>query len=194
MGSLACHAKDGERWDFFEIDPEVVRLARDTRYFRSLSVCGPEAKVVLGDGRLTLADADSGFDLIVLDAFSSDSVPVHLLTREALAGYLAKLAPGGAIIFNISNRHMDLDDVIASSASANDLVAFAGIDDQSKVDFKQTLGLAAFVAIVAREAEDLGAIAASTRWRRVVPSPGTRAWTDDYSNILAPILRKYGWR
>ena len=193
MGSLACHANDGERWDFFEIDPEVVRLARDTRYFRSLSVCGPQAKVVLGDGRLTLADAEAGYDLIVLDAFSSDSVPVHLLTREALASYLAKLAPGGAIIFNISNRHMDLDAVVALSASANDLVTFAGIDDR-KVDFKQTLGLPAFVAIVARRAEDLGAIAASTRWHRVTPNPADRAWTDDYSNILAPILRKFGWR
>jgi hypothetical protein len=194
MGSLACHARDAERWDFFEIDPEVVRLARDTRYFRSLSVCGPEAKVVLGDGRLTLADAEGGYDLIVLDAFSSDSVPVHLLTREALAGYLAKLAPGGAVIFNISNRHMDLDDVIASSASANDLVTFAGIDDRTKVDFQQTLGLPAFVAIVARRVDDLGAIVMSARWRRVTPGPGSRPWTDDYSNILAPILRKYGWR
>jgi hypothetical protein len=194
MGSLACHARDGERWDFFEIDPEVVRLARDTRYFRSLSVCGPQAKVILGDGRLTLADVEGGFDLIVLDAFSSDSVPVHLLTREALAGYLAKLAPGGAIIFNISNRHMDLDDVIASSAATNDMVTFAGIDDHTKVDFKQTLGLPAFVAIVARRPDDLGALATSERWRRVTPGPRSRAWTDDYSNILAPILRKYGWR
>jgi hypothetical protein len=194
MGSLACHARDGERWDFFEIDPEVVRLARDTRYFRSLSVCGPQAKVVLGDGRLTLAGAEGGYDLNVLDAFSSDSVPVHLLTREALAGYLAKLAPGGAIIFNISNRHMDLDAVVALSAAANDLVAFAGIDDRAKVDFKQTLGLAAFVAIVARRAGDLGAVATSSQWSPVVTSPGSRPWTDDYSNILAPILRKYGWR
>ncbi len=194
MGSLACHARDGERWDFFEIDPEVVRLARDTKYFRSLSVCGPQAKVVLGDGRLTLADTEGGYDLIVLDAFSSDSVPVHLLTREALATYVAKLAPGGAIIFNISNRHMDLDAVVAMSASANDLVTFAAIDDRTKVDFKRSLGLPAFVAIVARKAEDLGAIAASARWRRVVPNPADRAWTDDYSNILAPILRKFGWR
>ena len=149
---------------------------------------------MLGDGRLTLADTEGGYDLIVLDAFSSDSVPVHLLTREALATYVAKLAPGGAIIFNISNRHMDLDAVVAMSASANDLVTFAAIDDRTKVDFKRSLGLPAFVAIVARKAEDLGAIAASARWRRVVPNPADRAWTDDYSNILAPILRKFGWR
>jgi hypothetical protein len=193
MGSLACHARDGERWDFFEIDPEVVRLARDTRYFRSLSVCGPQAKIVLGDGRLTLADTEGGYDLIVLDAFSSDSVPVHLLTREALATYLSKLAPGGAIIFNISNRHMDLDAVVALSASANDLVTFTAIDKRAEVSFKQTLGLPAFVAVVARKPADLGAIAASPRWQRMVPSPADRAWTDDYSNILAPILRKYGW-
>jgi hypothetical protein len=194
MGSLACHAKGGERWDFYEIDPEVVRLARDTRYFRSLSVCGPESKVILGDGRLTLGDAEGGYDLIVLDAFSSDSVPVHLLTREALATYRGKLAPGGAIIFNISNRHMDLDGIIALSAAANDLVTMVAIDDRTKSDFNNRLKLPAFVAVVARRAEDLGPISATAHWRVVVPDPSTRTWTDDYSNILAPILKKLGWR
>ena len=94
-GSLACHRRDGETWTFFEIDPEVVRLARDPNMFRFLSSCAPEAPVVLGDARLTLAASAQQFDLIVLDAFSSDAIPTHLLTREALRGYLARLSPHG---------------------------------------------------------------------------------------------------
>ena len=90
-GSLACHARDGETWTFFEIDPEVVRLARDPDMFRFMSSCAPAAPVVLGDARLTLAASAQQFDLIVLDAFSSDAIPTHLLTREALRGYLARL-------------------------------------------------------------------------------------------------------
>ena len=87
-GSLACHRKDGERWVFFEIDPVVVRIARDPRLFRFMSECGQNSPVVLGDARLTLAASTQHYDLIVLDAFSSDAIPVHLLTREALTGYL----------------------------------------------------------------------------------------------------------
>src|SRR4029079_2950887 len=87
-GSMACHRRDGETWTFFEIDPEVVRLARDPNMFRFLSSCAPDAPIVLGDARLTLAASPQQFDLIVLDAFSSDAIPTHLLTREALRSYL----------------------------------------------------------------------------------------------------------
>ncbi len=91
MGSLACHARPGEDWVFFEIDPVVVRIAQDTRLFRSLAACTPGARVVTGDGRLTLADERQTFDLIILDAFSSNAVPVHLLTAEAVASYRDRL-------------------------------------------------------------------------------------------------------
>ena len=83
-GSLVCHAKAGERWSYYEIDPVVARLARDAAKFRFLAECAPNTAVILGDARLTIADATEPYDLIVLDAFSSDVVPVHLLTREAL--------------------------------------------------------------------------------------------------------------
>ncbi len=82
-GSLACHRRGREKWTFFEIDPDVVRIARDPRYFSFLSACAPALPVVMGDARLTLAASPERFDLIVLDAFSSDVIPIHLLTREA---------------------------------------------------------------------------------------------------------------
>ena len=97
-GALACHRRDGEHWTFFEIDPEVIRIARDPHLFEFVSSCAPEAPVVIGDARLTLEASPQRYDLIVLDAFSSDTIPVHLLTREAVAGYLSKLSPHGVIV------------------------------------------------------------------------------------------------
>jgi len=148
--------------------------------------------VVVGDGRLTLAEAAGSYDLIVLDAFSSDSVPVHLLTREALAMYAAKLAPGGAIIFNISNRYMALEAVVAASASANGMTTLFAADSRAKAEFSQTLASSARVAVSARRPEDLGAIAKAGNWRHVAPD--ARTWTDDYSNILDPMLRMFAPR
>src|SRR5271166_4567957 len=123
-GSLACHKRDGEEWTFFEIDPSVARIARDPRLFSFISACAPDLPVVLGDARLTLAASAQRYDLIILDAFSSDAIPVHLLTREALAGYLTRLEPGGALVMHISNRHMELSSVVAAVAAGEGLVAF----------------------------------------------------------------------
>jgi spermidine synthase len=95
-GSRACHRRNGEDWAFYEIDPDVVRIARDPRYFRFLSASGGDALIVLGDARLTLAASPRRYDLIVLDAFSSDVIPVHLLTREALAPATSRTAPPAA--------------------------------------------------------------------------------------------------
>jgi spermidine synthase len=187
MGALACHTQPGEDWTFFEIDPAVVKIARNTSLFRSLSVCAPNAPIITGDGRLTLAETPGTFDLIVLDAFSSDSVPVHLLTREAMALYAAKLNSSGAIIFNISNRYMALAQTVAMSASAHGLVAREAADP---VAIATDLIAPAQVALVARTSEHLGLVGSSPTWRTPVPADGEAVWTDDYSNILAPLLRK----
>ncbi len=190
MGSLACHARPGEAWDFYEIDPEVARIARDKALFRSLSACAPDAPVIFGDGRLTLGDAPPGYDLIVLDAFSSDSIPVHLITAEALRMYASRLAPGGAIIFNVSNRHMQLEHVVAGSAADAGLKTLARKDTDDPGDFAKTLNSRAAVAVVARDLPDLGAIAADDTWQRPEIPAGFRVWTDDFSNILDPLIRK----
>lgn len=192
MGSLACHAKPGEAWEFFEIDPEVVRIARDPKLFRSFSACAPGAPVVIGDGRLTLADAKAGYDIIVIDAFSSATVPVHMLTTEALAIYRSKLTEGGAIVFNITNRHMRLDEVVAGAAQANGLTAFHRHDDNPAATFA-TLRTLAHVAVAMRRPEDVPAISGDANWKAATLPAGAKAWSDDYSNIIAPIRRKLGW-
>lgn len=113
---MACHRKKGESWRYFEIDPEVVKIARDPRNFRFLAACGESAGIVLGDGRITLGKEPNGqFDVVVLDAFSSDSIPAHLMTKEAMDLYFSKLKPGGALIFHISNRYMELASFLSAS-------------------------------------------------------------------------------
>jgi spermidine synthase len=186
-GSLACHQREGEDWTFFEIDPVVVRIARDERYFHFLSACGPMDEIVLGDARLTLGAASGRFDLIVLDAFSSDAVPIHLLTREALIGYLARLKPHGVIAFHVSNRHMELANVVAAVGATEGLTAYFK-EDNGANDFLNDYRANAQVVVMARTVEDLGDLPSRSGWRRIEPK--VVAWTDDYSDVLRAILRK----
>jgi spermidine synthase len=186
-GTLACHRKGGELWTFFEIDSEVIRIARDPRRFEFLSRCAPDAPIVAGDARLTLEASHERYDLIVLDAFSSDSIPVHLLTRDALAGYLSRLSPHGVIIAHISNRYLDLAPVVANVAHSHGLVAFIR-EDNSAGDLMVTMKANARLVVMAREAGDTGSVAAS--WTPLRSDPSSALWTDDYSNILGVMLRK----
>ncbi len=190
VGSLACYRQEGDAWTFLEIDPVVVRLARDPALFSSLGRCAPDAPVVIGDGRLTLADQAGGFDLIIVDAFSSDAIPVHLLTAEAMAGYVGKLAPDGVLVFHISNRNMDLRPVVAASAAANGLVGLAR-DALITGSVRETLTASARVVSLSRHRDHLGAMGADPRWQRLVVPEGFRAWTDDYSNIVGPMVRQF---
>ena len=186
-GSLACHRRAGEQWTFFEIDPEVIRIARDPRLFTFMSSCAPDAPVVAGDARLTLEASPDRYDLIVLDAFSSDSIPAHLLTREALAGYLVRLSPRGVIVAHISNRHLDLAPVVANVAQSQGLVGFLREDDRAD-DFMSTFLFNARVVAMARAASDTGIVA--QQWTPLRPDPASALWTDDYSNILGVMMRK----
>ena len=186
-GSLACYAGRGENWRFYEIDPIVIDLARDPRLFTFLSQCAPKADIVLGDARLKLQeDPDRYFDLLVIDAFSSDAIPVHLITREALQLYLEKLKSRGLLVFHISNRNMKLSPVLAALAQDLGLVALmrhggttASVQDSFKTPAR--------VVALARNEKDLRALAAIPGWRRLEPS-NWRVWSDDYSNILAAML------
>jgi hypothetical protein len=154
-GSLACHRKAPEHWTFYEIDPKVVRIARDPRLFRFLSECAPSAPIVLGDARLTFAASHARYDLMIPDAFSSDTIPVHLLTREAFAIYLSRLAPGGVLVVHGSNRHLDLVPVVAAAARAEGLVALLkeeGKGEPVQVNFKA----GSSVMALARDPADFG--------------------------------------
>ena len=143
----------------------------------------------MGDARLTLAASPRRYDLIILDAFSSDVIPVHLLTREAVAGYLAHLAPNGVLVLHISNRHMELARVVAAVGATEGLVTFVKEDrrpDARPADYKA----AAEVAALARRPADLGNLPSQAGWRRIDPDPRVAPWTDDYSNVFGAILRK----
>jgi hypothetical protein len=142
---------------------------------------------VIGDARLSMVHAREGqYDLLVLDAFSSDSIPIHLLTREALGLYVSRLAPGGAILFHISNRHLSLSPMVAGLAASHGLVAFAQFD-RREPDWPEGRNESIWVAL-ARSRDDLGTLPASPRWKPLAASAVTPVWTDDFSNILS-VLR-----
>jgi hypothetical protein len=187
VGSLASYGKEGQEFTFFEIDPTVARIARAPAFFRYLDDCQAHWRVILGDARLSLyREPDGAFGLIVLDAFSGDAIPMHLLTREALQIYLAKLAHGGLIALHISNAHLDL--LPAVGALARD----AGLAGQYMDDTNRPISRNEFTAgrmhsqwvVLARRGADLARIPSQAGWRPLA-DPSTRAvWTDDYSNLL----------
>lgn len=191
-GTLACYAEPGQRWTIYEIDPAVARIARDPRYFRFLGDCPAESlDVVVGDARTRLRDAPGhGFGLIVLDAFSSDAVPTHLLTREALRLYLDKLAEGGLIAFNITNRYLDLEPVVGVLALDAGLACRVRYDvDVPKRD-RERGKLGSIWAVLARREADLGPLAKDPRWTAPRSRPGEAAWTDDFSDLTSHLILK----
>jgi hypothetical protein len=184
-GSVACYARPGDTFTFYEIDPLVERVARDSTLFTFLSDCTPDADVVLGDARISLARGAGPFDLLVVDAFSSDAIPVHLLTREALAVYERTLAPDGVIALHVSNRYLSLYSVVANLAADAGLVALLGAQGNlTAEDRARMLTQSAWIAI-ARDSVPLSMLSVrQPRWRGLAADSTERLWTDDYSNVL----------
>jgi hypothetical protein len=188
-GSMACHAQDGEAWRFFEIDPVMVGIAKDTRNFSYLANCQPNSDIVLGDARLTLAkEPDDTFDALIVDAFSSDAVPVHLMTAEAVRLYLRKLTPTGVVVLHVSNRYLDLEGVLAAIAplvpEGHGLVVS---DDSADGSYAST---SSTVVVFSRSADAL------EPFRKLgevydLDARGLRPWTDDYSDVIGPFLSKF---
>ncbi|HEU4629337.1 MAG TPA: fused MFS/spermidine synthase [Gemmatimonadaceae bacterium] len=191
-GSVACYARPGDRWTFYEIDPAIERIARDRRYFTYLSECTPDARVVLGDARLSLAhDSDERYDILVLDAFSSDAIPVHLLTREALAVYRAHLAPGGIIAVHVSNRYLDLRPVVGNLAADAGMVALLGEERRLSAADRARLHTASVWIAVAERRAPLEALSVrQPRWGALEWDAGAGVWTDDYSNVLGALVKR----
>jgi spermidine synthase len=185
-GGLAVYATPEQRWTFYEIDPAVERIARDTQFFTYLADCGNRCDVVLGDARLSMAAAaPGGYDAIVLDAFSSDAIPLHLLTKQALELYLAKLSDRGVLAFHISNRHLALRPVVGALARDLGLATRA----QAHAAPEESKGRSSEWVVLARSEEDLGSLAGDSRWERIDGDTG-RVWTDDYSDILSVLARR----
>jgi hypothetical protein len=187
-GTLACASEPGETWKFFEIDQSMVDTARDPKYFTYIRDCEPDLKPVMGDARLTFArEPDGIYDLIIVDAYSSDAIPIHLATEEAMAIYKAKLAPQGAVLMHVSNRHLELASVVVGIAEANDLKSWVFSEDSNR---DNEYIFATEVVVSAREEADVGKLASSDQWALTEADENQRVWTDDYSNVLGAVYRR----
>jgi hypothetical protein len=187
VGTLATYATPAQRWTFFEIDPAIERIARTREHFSFMEACGDRCGVVIGDARISLNRvAERSYDVLVLDAFSSDSIPIHLITREAVALYLSRLVPDGILVMHVSNRHLALGPIVARLAESHGLTALQQID---RAGAAQPEGKnESHWIVMARNAADLAPLSADARWSRLTVKPGTPLWTDDFSNILS-VLR-----
>jgi len=199
-GTLACYGRPQDDWTFYEIDPEMVAVASDTRFFHYLELCGENMPIRLGDARLTLNNVERNrFDLLVIDAFSSDSIPVHLITREAVALYFDKLSAGGLLAIHVSNRFLNLEPVIGNLAGQMGLTGRAQVFQPEE---HPPAGMSAadagasppdsyrFVAkwiVLARDDDALGPLAADERWSPLATDDAVGLWTDDFSNVFRVI-------
>ena len=193
VGTLAAYAQPGQAWTFYEIDPTVEKIARDPRYFTFLQDAKAPYKVILGDGRLQLAQVpDRAYDLLIMDAFSSDSIPVHLVTKEAFQLYFRKIKASGWLLVNISNRYIDLEPVLGAIAHNLGLVAIHQQEGEISQTEKAMGKSASHWVILTQKSENFGSLLQDPRWEAIAStqtrsSPETLIWTDDYSNILSAL-------
>jgi SAM-dependent methyltransferase len=190
-GTLACYARPGQHWTFYEIDPLIARIASDPSQFTFLSRCLPGVPVVIGDARLTLEHGPAAADdLLVVDAFSSDAVPMHLLTTEAFAAYRRHLRPGGLLLVHISNRYLDLKPVVAAAAAAGGWQARIRTYLPDASQRARNEGASIWIALspAPRTVDRLVALSGA-QWQPLPPEPGFAAWTDDHASLLPLIGR-----
>ena len=195
-GALAAYAGSGVRMDFFEIDDAVIRIAENPRYFTYLTDArarpGTTVRTVAADGRLGLrAMPQASYDLIVVDAFSSDAIPTHLVTREAVGVYESRLRSRGMIAFHVSSRFFDLPPVVARIAADRGLVGYVRNDRDVPPDKAEQAMRPSVWVVLARGEGDFGQIAQSAgRWVRLAANPDDPLWTDDYSNVLGVLAKQ----
>jgi spermidine synthase len=186
VGAAASYALPGDSWTFYEIDPLVASIASEQFDFTYLALARVRPSIVLGDARVSMSGAAPVRDnLIIVDAFSSDAVPVHLLTREALALYRSRLAPDGIIAWHVSNKYLALWRVLAALAADAQLVALVNTDVEVPRD---TSGrLPSIWVVITSDAEQVSRLRVDPRWHPL-RTPNPVLWTDDFSNV-ASILR-----
>jgi spermidine synthase len=188
VGNLAGYAEPGQEFTFYEIDPGVAAIARDPRYFTYLTDAerrGAKMQVVLGDGRLNLErDRDRRFGMIILDAFSDDAIPTHLLTREAFQLYKDRLEEDGLLALHMTNDHVDLEPIVAELAADQKLAALIQHDTEVSPEDRQHGKAPSTWVVLARRQEHFGALTQSNRWRTLERGSASTVWRDDYTNLL----------
>jgi spermidine synthase len=190
VGTQAAYGHAGMRMTYFEIDPAVARIAQDPAFFSFLAQSEASVRVVLGDGRAMLArEPKASFDMLVLDAFTSDAIPVHLLTREAFSDvYLPSLREHGIVLVHVSNRYFDLVPELGTIASELGL-ACVSRNDPLVLESQRAEGKQESVwVLIARKQSDLGSLGRMSMWDPVQRAHD-RAWTDDYASLLRALVR-----
>lgn len=183
-GTLISYGKEGQSWTFYEIDPIVLKIARNEKYFTFLKDSKVKSDVILGDGRISIRKTeDQTFDLIILDAFSSDSIPTHLLTKEAMQIYLQKLKNNGVLAFHISNRFLNLEPILSTLAKDSNLFGLIQYDlSISEEDSLRGKDGSAWV-LLSREDKQLNSFSRNKNWKALNKS-SVKLWTDSFSNIF----------
>lgn len=183
-GALACYNKPGQDWRFYEIDPLVVKVAQDPTWFHYLERCNNQAAMIIGDARLSLIkEPDQSFDLLIMDAFSSDAVPTHLLTREAMQLYFSKLKDDGLLAFHITNRHLALKKVLADHVNSLQL---SGLLQEFNPEAAAPLVVATDWVVMAKDPQRLERLRQSRlgHWQKLPLTFDLKPWTDDFTNII----------
>lgn len=192
IGSLACFGRSNEHWDLFELNPLVVDVATDPEYFTLLDQATMDSQMILtGDGRLRLQDMnDDRYDVLVIDAFSSGSIPVHLITREAFMLYTEKLKADGVLLIHISNRLFNLAGTIGNLATALDLEGVIYTDSYVSEGEERAGKDPSIWAILSPDEQAIATFLESSNpaIAPIRPDPSTPVWTDSYSDIIAPLL------
>ena len=180
-GTLACYGKPDRRLTFYDIDPAVVRIAQNPRYFTYWQNCTAQKQIVLGDARLKIEEApDHLYKLIVVDAFSSDAIPIHLITKEAIELYFQKMKPDGVLAVHISNRYLELEPVLGNLAAELELTALRQYDQSDDPDRYSSDWV-----ILARKPEDFAGLEKDDSWNPARTDSKVGVWTDDFSNLLS---------
>ncbi|MGL6074948.1 MAG: spermidine synthase [Fimbriiglobus sp.] len=185
VGAMADYTTGNSHWTFYEIDPDVLRLARDSGHFHFLPSAKGRVDYVLGDARLKLAqEPDQHFDLIVLDAFSSDAIPVHLLTQEAFALYAQKLTKNGVLLMHLSNRYLDLVPLVTRLGESHSEHFETRVNNDFATDTERDDGkFPSTWVLLTRQPSHLGPLDSDRRFQPTRPTPGP-TWTDSHSDLL----------
>ena len=184
-GSSSCHKQEGETFKFFEIDPTVIKIAKNPKNFTFISKCQPDIDIAIGDARLTIAkEADSSFDLFIIDAFSSDAIPVHMLTQEAVELFLKKLTPEGVVVLHTSNRYLDLNSVLAAIQKELPAGSVGMVMEDLQAGRQSHPAQTGSIVVVFAKSEEALKPYKALKGVSDLKDTGLRAWTDDYSDIL----------
>jgi hypothetical protein len=188
MGSTTCYAKPGQKWKIFEIDDDVIKASMNPNLVGFINRCAPDIEVIRGDARLKMKEQPNGwFDILLVDAFSSDAIPTHMITKEAIAMFMSKMAPDGVLIVHISNRYLDLGTIVSDAANDLGYAVMEGNRDGEATNPNADTGVRA--VIIAKSQARLDRYRGQAMWTMIGPSKESHPWTDDHTDILRALLR-----